>query len=186
MMKVKILVGVLIFLTLVNLAMMGTFAYFRFVHPPFDEFRNHPMDSRMPPPILELGEKERGQMFKLMRGFIDDSRPMRDSVRLMENELFQLFQQNPVVQEKIDSKLKDIAAVKVEISQRAAKDFVQAKTFLTPQQQEHFFKAIMQSMPDFGPGGGPQQGPMKGKDSLGMRLPDGQPPPEFGHPPKRP
>jgi Spy/CpxP family protein refolding chaperone len=171
-MKIKILVGVLIFLIIVNFATIGTYVYFRITGPPFSEFQNRPSDLRMPPPIRELGDKEREEMFKLMRDFIDETRTMRDSVRALDHELFQLFQQDPVPQETIEAKLRDIAEVKIEISKKAAARFIQAKTFLTPQQQERFFNSIMQSQPEFGPGWRPPHGRFDARDSLHGRPPE--------------
>jgi hypothetical protein len=184
-MKIKILVGILVFLIVVNLATIGTYVYFRFTAPPPGGFQNRPHDSHMPPPIRDLGDAEREKMFGLMHDFIDETNTMRDSVRLLEHELFRLFQQNPVMQENIDSKLKDIAAVKVEISKKAAARFIQAKTFLSPEQQERFFDAIMQSQPDFGPGGRPPRLPFGGKDSI-PHPERGNHPSEFNHPQQRP
>lgn len=179
-MKVKILVGLLIFLIIVNLATIGTYVYFRFTGPPFREFDNRqPGGAHMPPPIRELGDKEREAMFKLMRDFFEETHGLRDSVRTHEHELYSLFQQDPVPQEKIEAKLKEIAGIKIEISKKAAARFIEAKTFLSPGQQERFFNSIMQSQPEFGHGGGPQKLPPGGRDSLHDRPPFDHGRPEF-------
>ena len=64
-----------------------------------------------------------------------------------------LMQQEPVPRSDVDAMLRDIADIRLEISQKAIEKFIEAKSFLSPEGQELFFDAILKARPG-GPGMG--------------------------------
>jgi len=175
-MRLKLLVGILVFLIVVNLATIGTYLYYRIEQHPA-EIRDFPPGAPIPPPLHDLGTIERTKLLKLMMDFHDETMELRDSVRSLEHESYILFQENPVSKDKINAKLQEIAAIRLEISKKAAARFIEAKTFLTQEQAERFFGAIMQARPD-GPDGPPPFRGGRPPDPMRDGQPQDGPPPE--------
>ena len=155
-MRVKILVAALIFLIVVNLATIGTYVYLKLAQSSEEERHGMP-PGRMPPPIAQLNEDQRQKIFGLMRGFQEETRNLQLRVRSLEDSTFRLIQETSVERDKVDERLREIAGVRLEISKKAAQKMIEAKSFLTPEQQKHFFDAIMQVRPEH-PGGRPPEG----------------------------
>lgn len=173
-MKTKILIGILVFLIVINLATIGTYIYLKVTHERAYTTELLPPGGRMPQgmpgndPMMQLTEEQRHKLFDLMHGFHEEARTLNARVMDIERETFKLLHETPVPQEKVDAKLKEISDIRLEISKKAARKLIEAKEFLSPEQQERFFDAIMQARQEFG---GPP--PMRG----------GMPPPErFRHP----
>ena len=179
-MKMKILVGALVFLIAINLATIGTNVYYNVFRNVEQQMRDFPPGAQPPLPLRNLGSKERVQLLELMKKFHDETRDLRDSARDMEREMSKIILENPVSQDKLDAKLQDIARLRMEISKKAAARFIEAKSFLAPGQQELFFGAIMQAHP--GMEGPPPGGPRRGGPPHDFRFRDGdsmrdEPPP---------
>ena len=160
-MKLKILIGILVFLILVNLATIGTFVYMRFTHQRPPEFFGGRGEGPPPgPPFIgDLNEDQRERMHQLMEGFRSATSEKRKQLDELDRSLFSLLQQNPVNHDSLEARLKQVDGLRLDISRAAMENLIKAKEFLTPVQQEHFFHMIMQSRPAF-PGRRP---PMRGE-----------------------
>ena len=185
-MKTKVLIGILVFLILVNLATIGTYLYLGATRP----------DPSPPPPERALGsgtgadpmarldDDQRRRLNELMRSFHEETRVLHDRVRDLEERTFQLLHREPVPTDSVDAMLRQMGDIRLEISRAAARRLIDAKSFLSTEQQDVLFDAIMKARPG---GGGPPagRGPLGGPPR-GMRPggPGGPPPRGDGPPPE--
>lgn len=160
-MKVKILIGVLVFLMVVNVATIGSFVCLRYKQERrIADFRGHGFSERQGRAPLQAERRRmmrfprehRKQMRELLREFQTDTAELRLRVHELEAETFELMQRDPVPTAQVDSLLEEISAVKLGISKIATHKMIETKSLLSPEQQEMFFKAMLGPRPDK-PGG---------------------------------
>lgn len=153
-MKLKVLIGILVFLIIVNLATIGTFLYVHFSHESaesVDRYGRRPGMRRAPGTPHDIGEPmrlrkgERKGLRTLLLQFREETQDLRDRVQALERETFDLMHKDPVPKGQIDSLLKEISLVEYEISKAAAAKLIEAKKILPPDQQKHFFNAVRRS-----------------------------------------
>ena len=185
-MKLKILVGILVFLIVVNLATIGTYLYYHFKGNS-TEFSGQfpPLGPRGESPMAQLSQAQRKKLIELMDGFRSATGNLHDRIRTLEDEISELLQQDPVQKENIDTKLKEIADVRLDISKMAVAKLIEAKSFLNARQQEGFYNAILRSRPEF-PAPHGFDGPPAGTRFRGKLDSMGGPPPLEGEPPPPP
>jgi uncharacterized membrane protein len=153
-MKLKVLIGILVFLIVLNLATIGTFLYVHFSQQtaePTGRF-GHRADMRAAPGMRPgIGERvrfqhgEREELRAFLHQFREETRELRDRVSDLEREVFELMQTDPVPKQRVDSLLKEISLSQYEISKSAAAKMIEAKKILSPEQQTRFFEAIHRS-----------------------------------------
>jgi Spy/CpxP family protein refolding chaperone len=147
-MKVKVLIGFLIFLIVINLATIGSFLYYQWRKPP-----EPPVSpggpGRQPLRELNFNRNQRHQLRNLLLEFKVETEPLNNQIHILEN----------------------IAELRLEISKKIIDKFYDTRNILTPMQQKHFFNALMNQRP--GPMG---PGPHFRKGRRG--LPNPQPPSE--------
>lgn len=167
-MKTKILVSVLLFLIVVNLATLGTYLYWRYSDHPMREESFPPLEGQegMPmggagSPMLHLAPEQREQMMELMHGFREETRDIHQAIIVLEDQTFDLLQQDIVPIEKVDANLKELSALRFEMSRKATERLIKAKAFLSPQQQRMFYGGLTHARPRFGP--------MMGQPGFGAR-----------------
>ena len=149
-MKVKILIGVLLFLIAVNLATIGSYVYLRFSHDhtrfPFNreryDRRIHDRDHR---PDLHLNQEQRKQLFGLFQSYRSETDSQRQQIGNLEAQTFELLQKDPVPMDSVKQNLKKIADLRYGISLHIIQKLMEAKSFLNPDQQHAFYNAIMSS-----------------------------------------
>lgn len=151
-MKLKILVGVLVFLIVVNLATIGTFLYMHFTRPTPPPGLAPGLAPDVPDParaprLRHLPPERREELVGLLREFHDETAALRVRTADLENEAFALMQLDPVPPEQVDSLLREISATRLEVSRIAAQKLVRAKAVLPPEEQRLFFKAILEARP---------------------------------------
>jgi Spy/CpxP family protein refolding chaperone len=110
------------------------------------------------PPFMERGphgleSEEREQFMTLIHDFRDETRDLRDRAVELEEEIVEQMQRERVDRAAVDSLLKEVSAVRLEISERATDKMIDAKEFLTPRQQKMFYRAILGARPGDGPPG---------------------------------
>lgn len=177
-MKTKVLVGVLLFLIVVNLASIGTYLYQRYAGPPDGEmgFPRGEMGrapfSRVQSPMMHLNAEQRQQMMELFRTFHEETRDLHQKIRALEEQTFDLLQEESVPMEAVDGNLHQLSNLRLEISRRATQNLIKAKSFLSPEQQRMFYGAITQARPGSGPGGPMGGGPFGGRRGPGFRGSD--------------
>ena len=153
-MKVKIVVGILVFLIVLNVAALGTFIYYghfsRPPMPPAPVSRGASPERSAPgsgPWLRHLPHKERGELFNLLEEFQRETRDLRTRALSLEDEAFGLMQRDPVPTARVDSLLSEISAARLEISRIAARKLIVSRTVLRPEQQRMFFDAILGARP---------------------------------------
>src|SRR5215813_1375515 len=122
-MKMRFLVGVLVFLIVVNLATIGTFLYVRFFQhrPPGlpGDFPGGPgFEGRPggPPPFMMLDEPQRKKMKELMESLREETSGLNDRAAALERRTFDLLQEDPAPTDSIDQMLTQISSIRLEIS----------------------------------------------------------------------
>jgi Spy/CpxP family protein refolding chaperone len=159
-MKLKIWITVLAFLTIVNAVALGTFLFVHFTQGPVAPelrrpgFRRTLGEGRSPG--LRFRSEEREQLKTLMHDFRSETRDLRRQAHAIENEVFDQMQEDPVDRAAVDSLLDELSVVRLEISKKATENLLEAKEFLSPQQQKTFYRAILGERPG---GRGERRGP---------------------------
>ncbi len=143
-MKLKILIGALVFLILVNLATIGSFIYFQMNDRP----RHKPgFSGRAPSEIFQIDREKRRQLFDLFRKYREETREQEQEIRTKEQELFDLLQQNPTPMARVEEKIQEISQLRAAVGHKMVEAMIEAKTFLTPEEQRHFFNAMLHARP---------------------------------------
>jgi hypothetical protein len=161
-MKIKILIGVLVFLIVLNLATIGSFLFMRWRAdddaprvpraPRVTRInRNHELPHTPAPPFRPSGE-ERKQLFALLEGFRADTEELRLEMFALEENVFELMRRDEVPRARVDSLLQEIAGVRTEIGRLAIDKLIESKEYLSPEQQQRFFESILETRS--GRGGG--------------------------------
>ena len=177
-MKTKILVGVLLFLIVVNLASIGTYLYQRYTAEPSEGMGFMPGGMGGPPfgrgqsPMMELSGEQRQRMMELFRTFHEDTKDLHVKIRSLEERTFDLLQQESVPMEQVDRNLEELSGLRLEGSRRATQNLMKAKAFLTPEQQGMFYGALIQARPRPGTGGPMGGPPFGGRRGPGFRGAD--------------
>jgi uncharacterized membrane protein len=148
--KIKLLVGILVFLIVVNLATIGSFVYMRWSHrdaPPPGYFDHRGFDHRRGPwadrdARMRFPREDRQELMGLLRELRDETQDLRDRIDELEGQTLRVLQQDPVPRAQLDSLLEDIAATQLLISRKATDKLIEAKIHLSPEQQKMFFEAI--------------------------------------------
>ena len=154
-MKIKIAVGVLFFLIILNLATIGSFVYFRFFQEPEDQIdfpsRRRPLE---PPfeggdvPAHWLRPEEREQLRGLIHDFRLDTQELKMNIHDLEEEIFELMSRDSLPTGEIDSLLEEMSAIRLRISRKAVEKLIHAKSVLSPDQLELFYGAILRVRPE--------------------------------------
>ncbi len=172
-MKTKVLVGVLLFLIIINLATLGTYLFITLTKPPEPRFPMGPpgmmgqnFRGPMGPDQLQLDDDQRRELMGHMMELHQETRALRDSVMELEREALELLKEETFSLDTVDRKLVQIAGLKLRMSQAAIRNVIQAKSLLTPEQQEFFISMILRSQSRM-PGGGP---PFEMKPPMGPRF----------------
>lgn len=149
-MKIKILIGVLLFLIAVNLATIGSYVYLRFSHDharfPFARERfDRRFRDRDHRPDLHLNAEQRKQLFSLFQSYRSETDSQRQQIGELEGQTFQLLQRDPVPMDTVKQNLQKIADIRYAISLHIIQKLMEAKSFLNPDQQHAFYNAIMRA-----------------------------------------
>jgi Spy/CpxP family protein refolding chaperone len=173
-MKTKVLVGILLFLIVVNLSTIGVFVYHLLQPLPMKTEMFLPDGDRSPgmrggeSPMMKMQPEVRERMHALMLRFRDDVADLQSKVFTLEDSTVAMLKNDPPPMDRVNENLKKLSDLRLLINQKAIHNILQAKSFLTQEQQEMFFRAIMQARPQEGRmGGGMGRGPMRGRQMIG-------------------
>lgn len=175
-MKTKVLVGILLFLIVVNLSTIGVFVYHLIVPrepeadllPPEGMPRFGMMGSGAPMPDVQ--PKVREQMMKLMMEFREEVRGYQVRIADLEDSTVVLLKNDPPPMNRISENLKQLSDLRLLVNQKAVHNLLKAKQFLTPDQLDMFLHSIVQARPNPGRmGGGMPRGSMRGKGMRGRQ-----------------
>ena len=170
-MKLKVLVGALVFLIVLNLATIGTFLYVHFTRPAMPsvadgpEFPHRDADSGRRPRLHRLPSQHREALVGLLREFHSETQDLRTRLDELEGGVFDLMQGDPVPVARVDSLLGEISRVRLEISRIATRKLIEAKGVLPPEEERMFFDSILQARPTphFSQGPRPGERPFGGR-----------------------
>jgi len=168
-MKIKILIGALILLIAINLGTLGSYLYLEYFNKPdVPEWERPPRPHFRPPDRKEfrLDRNQRKQLGKLLREIHQESQPLRKQLWEAERATFALLQQDTLPVRQIDENLQQMGNLRIQMIRIAILKMQEAKSFLTVEQREHFFNAIMMARPGL---------PEPGKNMTGR-----PPRPDFG------
>jgi uncharacterized membrane protein len=159
--KPKLLIGILIVLIVLNVATISSFFYAnsqmkqrehsfpRLGAPPEAPRPDGPPD--MPPAEpIRLNAEERVRLMNQLQEFYEDTAELRRRVRDLETTAFALMERDSVPRAELDSILAEISDVRLEMRRFAVDKLIESKAHLTPHQQKHFFRAILESGSDRG------------------------------------
>ena len=173
-MKTKVLVGILLFLIVINLSTIGVFVFHMLQGPkeaepmPFEGGRPGGM---MAPesPMMSLQPEVRERMHKLMMSFREETKDLQQKIFALEDTTVALLKNDPPPMSRISDNLKQISDIRLLMNEKAIHNLLQAKSFLPPEQQEMFLRAIMQARPQTGRYGAGMmgRGPMRGRQMPG-------------------
>lgn len=175
-MKIKALVGILVFLIVINVAAIGTFLYVHFTAPDDRDARfgrPGPRGMHGGPfggghPLADLPDDQRQLLFDMMREFRESSHDHMQRAHELEDQAFELMRQDDVPKAQVDSLLEEIASIRVQVAKDATTRLLEVRGDLTPEQREHLYNAILRMRPKMGPDG-PGQGRRGGR---GRRPPN--------------
>jgi len=140
--KLKILIGVLVFLIVVNLATIGSYIYFRVQHKPVEFVGDFPgRFSR--PPNLDLDREQRRQLLDLRKSFEKDTREISDEIKKTRGEIYEILKQDSVPMTVVEEKLRKAANLRMQIEEIAIKKLVEARHHLSPQQLDHLYRFLL-------------------------------------------
>lgn len=172
-MKLKILIGVLVFLIIVNLATIGSFVYMQMNGSKDEQAENFHNNQNGPPPqqelMLMLSRKQKDQLRDMLDKFQSKVYPYKEQIRILDDKTYELLIQNPVPENELNENLKRISDIKLKISKLAMQNMLDAKSILSSEQLELFYNAVIRPMPQ---GPVPGQGIRPGhKNGPGMNRP---------------
>jgi Spy/CpxP family protein refolding chaperone len=175
-MKTKALVGILLFLIVINLSTIGVFVFHMLrgpkeVEPMAPEGGRSPGMMAAESPMMRLQPEVRDRMHKLMTNFREDTKDLQQKIFVLEDTTVALLKNDPPPMGRISDYLKQISDLRLLINQKAIHNLLQAKSFLPPEQQDMFFRAIMQARPQMGRYGSG----MMGRGSMWGRQIPGRP-----------
>jgi len=173
-MKTKMLVGILLFLIIINLSTIGVFV-FHMLRGPKEAETMAREGGRLPgmmtpeSPMMHLQPEVRDRMHQLMTSFREDTRDLQQKIFVLEDTTVALLKNDPPPMGRISDNLKQISDLRLLINQKAIHNLLRAKSFLPPEQQDMFFRAIMQARPQMGRYGAGMmgRGPMWGRQMPG-------------------
>ncbi|KAA3614206.1 MAG: periplasmic heavy metal sensor [Calditrichaeota bacterium] len=146
-MKVKIISGLLIFSLALNLAVLGTFIYKRFLDPN-PRFYGGGKGGRMQfLKDLDVKDAEREKIVQLFREFREKNQETQEQIRNIEDQLFKILQSDSSDMDQIYSLMDQIGEKKLSLGKNALDQFLKVKSFLSPEQQNHFYKMLMKNRP---------------------------------------
>lgn len=148
-MKVKVLVGALVFLVVLNVAAITTFVVTmqRKPSPPRWGTGRGPGGRGGMDFWRDMDRKDRQQLRDVAHAFQDSTRDLQDRSREMEDQVFELMRQDEVDRARVDSLLQEISEVRLEIGRKAIDNLIETRRFLSPEQQRILHQMILRNGP---------------------------------------
>ncbi len=159
-MKIKLLVGALVLLVVVNIAAIGAFLFVQTHHPRHPARWRHSMQGR---PFVKLDREKRQALSEAMKEFHEEARDVIEETHALENDAIAAMGESPVPRARIDSLLERISDRRLEIARRATNRMIEMGERLTPKERERLMAALMR---------------MRGPRDHAPALENREPPPE--------
>jgi hypothetical protein len=140
-MKIKLLVGTLVLLIVVNIAAIGAFLAVQMHHPrAHREFRGRLKHDR---PFARFNREKRQDVLESMQQFHEEIGGLVKETAALEDDVASVMGESPVRRERIDSLLVRISANRLEIARRATDRMIEMGETLAPDEREHLMRALM-------------------------------------------
>ena len=142
------------------------------------KFKYRAQDSLMIPPFLHpdsrgerLNKEQREKLFGMFEKFRKETRDVNEEIKVTQHEIQELLMSEDINEEELNQKMQKVAELRLSIGRAAVKNIIEAKTFLTPEQVEHFVRAIMHFRPPHRDGMPPEfnrrhRDPLKRRDKM--------------------
>jgi uncharacterized membrane protein len=144
-MKVKLLVGALVVLVVMNIATIGAFLFVQLHHSPAPvSWRGRDRAEQLHERLLgDLSRPERRRLFGAMRSFHEETRSLYEETAALERDLITSMNESPAPRAHIDSLLQQISANRLEFARRATDRMIAMGDSLTPEERAHMIEALM-------------------------------------------
>jgi len=147
--KLKLLISVLLFLIVLNLATIGTFMYKQWkqedtYRAPHAERQLHSR-SRRSGEMRTLNPEKRQVLRRLLKELHEETENLQDEISRKQIEAFALLERETVPRDSLNMVLEQVSELRLEISRRATDKLIKAKVHLDPNQQKMFFRLILMS-----------------------------------------
>lgn len=160
-MKLKLLVGGLVFLIVMNLAAITAFLVVQTRHPrpPIEWQQQRGRGNRG---MSGLSREKRRAIMESMKSFHEQTRGLIDETHALEDSAITAMGETPVPRARIDSLLERISANRLELARRATDHMISMGESMTPEEREHVMRFLMRMRSPRGaraPRGGPDDMP---------------------------
>lgn len=133
-MKIKLLVGALVLLLVMNVAAVATFVVVQ-VRTPRLVLQDRP--------LRDLDREKRRALLASMKEFREQARDLIDETHALEDEAIAAMGETPVPRARIDSLLEQISANRLEIARGATDHMIKLGESLTPEERKQIMTFIM-------------------------------------------
>lgn len=147
-MKVKVISGVLIFSLALNLAVIGTFVYKRFLGPGPRFHMMDRMDRMQSLMDMDIEEPTKEKIIGLFREFRETNGETLEQIRDLEDELFLSLKGDDANLDKAYGMMEQIGKKRLALGKNVLEQFLKAKSFLSAREQDHFFRMLMKNRPN--------------------------------------
>jgi uncharacterized membrane protein len=137
-MKLKLLVGILVVLLIINIAALGSFLWLHHTHR-----QNSQLDRAHRFALRYVPEKDREKFFRTARSLHQDVGPLAEQTSTLEKELINSMRKDPVPRAHIDSLLEQISANRLEIARKATDRMIAMGDSLTPDDRGRMVDALL-------------------------------------------
>jgi len=147
-MKIKILVGTLIFLIVINLAAIGSYTYFQITRSGENNYKRPSLREgfrRKPsrPPRMRLNPEQRRQLWKLNRQFQEQVKEYETEIDETRLQIFEELEKESFSVDDIEEKLQNIAQLKLEIEKQAIMKLRETQKYLSLEQRRLLFDSML-------------------------------------------
>jgi Spy/CpxP family protein refolding chaperone len=151
-MKLKILIGILVFIVIVNIVAVDTYLYYHLVGKSTEYSDNKSHDrtigsKQFDDPLTTLNDTQRNKLREIIEEFRKSTGELNGRIRILDDEILNMIQVDLSHKEKIDQNLKEISSLRLEISKIAIDKIIRTKSFLSKEQQKQLFSAIFRVKP---------------------------------------
>jgi hypothetical protein len=171
-MKIKVISGVLIFSLALNLAVIGTFLYRRVLmtdhdFPPKDRIGGRTKFLK----DMDLEDEKRTKLIEVFSEFRKTNKETAIQINALEDQLFETLKGESMDVDRAYLIMDQIGEKKLALGKKALDQFIKAKSFLSPEQQDHFYRMLMKGKPNprFGKGKPSDGMPKERKERMGKR-----------------
>jgi Spy/CpxP family protein refolding chaperone len=150
-MKKNIIIITVVLLTIINLASLATFTYYRWFYTPFPpimeraEISFHFIKNR-----LNLDDSQAGQLKSSFKIFQQEAEIILDSLQIKRSVFFYELSLEEPDSIKLTMLIKEMSTLQEEIKMKAINNLLRARSFLTPEQQHEFISFFNERMGSMG------------------------------------